>query len=88
VVRARAAGANWLLAVRVPKGLAKYVARKGSIAVNGVSLTVNAVKGAEFDVNLIPHTLTATNLGALRLGDRVNFEVDLLARYVEKLRGR
>ena len=86
VARAKAAGANRLLAVTVPKALAKYVARKGSIAVNGVSLTVNAVNGAGFEVNLIPHTLAASNLGELDAGDRVNLEVDLLARYVERLR--
>jgi riboflavin synthase len=85
VVRTKPAGGNRLLAVRAPKALAKYVARKGSIAVNGVSLTVNAVNGAEFEVNLIPHTLSASNLGELRKGDPVNLEVDMLARYVERL---
>jgi riboflavin synthase len=85
VVRAGAGGANRRLTVAVPKALAKYVARKGSIAVNGVSLTVNAVNGVEFEVNLIPHTLAASNLGDLRAGDRVNLEVDLLARYAERL---
>jgi riboflavin synthase len=88
VTRTKAAGSNRMLAVAVPKALAKYVARKGSITVNGVSLTVNQVDGAAFEVNLIPHTLAATNLGALRQGDKVNLEVDLLARYVERLRGR
>jgi riboflavin synthase len=86
VARIDAAGDNRLLAVTAPKALAKYVARKGSIAVNGVSLTVNAVRGAEFEVNLIPHTLAATNLGELKVGDRVNIEVDMLARYVERLK--
>jgi riboflavin synthase len=85
VRRTKAAGANRMLAVAVPKALAKYVARKGAIAVNGVSLTVNEVDGAAFEVNLIPHTLAATNLGALRRGDKVNLEVDLLARYAERL---
>jgi riboflavin synthase len=85
VARTRAAGGNRLLAVAAPRALAKYIARKGSIAVNGVSLTVNEVAGAEFEVNLIPHTLAASNLGDLRAGDRVNLEVDLLARYVERL---
>jgi riboflavin synthase len=88
VARINAAGDNRLLAVTAPKALAKYVARKGSIAVNGASLTVNAVRGAEFEVNLIPHTLAATNLGELKVGSRVNLEVDLLARYVERLYGR
>ena len=78
-------GDNRLLAVVAPAGLAKYIARKGSIAVNGVSLTVNEVNGAEFSVNVIPHTLRATGLQDLRAGDRVNLEVDLLARYVERL---
>jgi riboflavin synthase len=85
VGRTKAAGGSRLLAVAVPKALAKYVARKGSIAVNGVSLTVNAVNGAVFEVNLIPHTLAASNLGALRAGDKVNLEVDMLARYVARL---
>jgi riboflavin synthase len=88
VARIKAAGGNRLLAVAAPKALAKYVARKGSIAVNGVSLTVNAVRGAEFEVNLIPHTLAASNLGELKVGERVNLEVDLLARYVERLKNR
>ena len=87
VARIERSGGNRRLAVAVPKALAKYVARKGSIAVNGVSLTVNEVNGATFTVNLIPHTLTATNLGDLREGDRVNLEVDMLARYVERLHG-
>jgi len=85
VARLEAAGDNRLLVVAAPKELAKYVARKGSIAVNGVSLTVNTVNGAEFAVNLIPHTVTATNLGELRAGDKVNLEVDMLARYLERL---
>ncbi|MGH8633613.1 MAG: riboflavin synthase, partial [Burkholderiales bacterium] len=88
VARRRVAGGNRLLAVAAPKALAKYVARKGSIAVNGVSLTVNGVNGAEFKANLIPHTLAASNLGELSVGDRVNLEVDMLARYVERLHGR
>ena len=71
--------------IRVPEVLARYVAQKGSIAVDGVSLTVNAVEGGRFQVNLIPHTLSATTLRALRAGSRVNVEVDLLARYVDRL---
>jgi riboflavin synthase len=88
VTRVKAAGDNRLVTMRAPKALSRYIARKGSIAVNGVSLTVNAVNGAEFAVNLIPHTLAATNLGELRAGDEVNLEVDMLARYVERLRGK
>jgi len=79
------AGENRLLRVRAPRALARYIARKGSIAVHGVSLTVNAVRGAEFEVNLIPHTLAVTTLKHLRTGDRVNLEVDPLARYAERL---
>jgi len=79
------AGADRLLRVRAPRGLARYIARKGSIAVHGVSLTVNVVRGAEFEVNLIPHTLAVTTLKRLRTGDRVNLEVDPLARYAERL---
>ena len=86
VKRVKPRGDNRLLAVAVPRGLAKYIARKGSIAVNGVSLTVNAVKGTEFTVNLIPHTLVSTNLGELRARGRVNLEVDMMARYLERLR--
>jgi len=85
VTRLREAGADRLLRVRAPRGLARYIARKGSIAVHGVSLTVNAVRGAEFEVNLIPHTLAVTTLKRLRAGDRVNLEVDPLARYAERL---
>ena len=86
VARFELAGDSRLLSVVAPADLAKYIARKGSIAVNGVSLTVNAVNGAEFSVNLIPHTLRATGLQDLGAGDPVNLEVDLLARYVERLR--
>jgi riboflavin synthase len=69
----------------VPVGLEKYVARKGSICIDGVSLTVNAVEGRRFSVCLIPHTLAVTTLGELLPSDSVNIEVDLLARYVERL---
>ncbi len=85
VTRFEASGENRLLAIAAPRELAKYIARKGSIAVNGVSLTVNAVDGGAFEINLIPHTLQATNLNALTVGSRVNLEVDLLARYVERM---
>jgi len=85
VTRFEPAGGNRRLRVRAPAGLARYIARKGSIAVQGVSLTVNAVKGAEFEVNLIPHTLAVTTFKHLRKGERVNLEVDPLARYAERL---
>ncbi len=72
---------------RVPEPLARYVAPKGSATVDGVSLTVNEVEGCIFGVNLIPHTLEVTTLGTLVPGRRVNFEVDIIARYVERLLG-
>ncbi len=78
-------GESWLLRVRAPQELARYIARKGSITVQGVSLTVNAVDGALFDVNLIPHTVSVTTLKLLKAGSRVNLEVDLIARYVERM---
>jgi riboflavin synthase len=74
--------------VRVPAPLARYVARKGSVTLDGVSLTVNGVHGEDFDVNLVPHTLEVTTLGDLTVGDRVNVEVDLIARYTERLLGQ
>ena len=87
VVRFDALGDNRLLAVRIPAALRRYVAQKGSITVSGVSLTVNAIEDNLFRVNLIPHTLAATNLGRLHPGARVNLEVDLVARYLERLVG-
>jgi riboflavin synthase len=68
-----------------PAALARYIARKGSVTLDGVSLTVNSVDGVKFSINLIPHTLEVTTLGALAPGVRVNLEIDLLARYVERL---
>lgn len=78
-------GDNRVLRFSMPAALARYVARKGSVTVNGVSLTVNVAGADGFAVNLIPHTLGATNLGALRAGDAVNLEIDLIARYVERM---
>ena len=69
----------------VPEALARYVARKGSVCVDGVSLTVNGVGGRRFDVNLVPHTLTVTTLGDLAPGRAVNLEVDIIARYLERM---
>ncbi len=77
--------ANREIIVRYPVELGRYFARKGSIAVNGVSLTVNVVTTDTFSVNLIPHTLAVTNLKDLKQGHRVNLEIDLVARYVERL---
>ncbi|MEA3192039.1 MAG: riboflavin synthase [Betaproteobacteria bacterium] len=74
-----------VLVFKMPKELSRYVARKGSICVDGVSLTVNRVDGDSFEVNLIPHTLEVTTLGRLKKGSRVNLEVDLIARYVERM---
>lgn len=74
------------LAIDAPAAIARYIAPKGSIAVDGVSLTTNTVDGSRFTVNLIPHTLTITTLGQLAAGAKVNLEVDLIARYVERLR--
>jgi len=85
VAQFEAVGDNRRLVVEAPPAIARYIARKGSIAVNGVSLTVNAVEGNSFEVNLIAHTLAATTLQQLKPGARVNLEVDLLARYIERL---
>ena len=71
--------------VRAPAALARYIAAKGSVAVDGVSLTVNEVEGAEFGVNIIAHTAAHTGFGVLRPGDAVNLEIDMLARYVARL---
>lgn len=70
---------------KAPKSLSRYVARKGSICIDGVSLTVNRVRGDSFEVNLIPHTLKVTTLKRLARGSKVNLEIDLLARYLERL---
>jgi riboflavin synthase len=78
-------GGSVLLEVVAPSELARFVAPKGSIAIDGVSLTVNTVDARHFSVNLIPHTLAVTTLGALRAGTHVNLEVDLIARYLERL---
>ncbi|MEQ1837726.1 MAG: riboflavin synthase [Candidatus Nitrotoga sp.] len=78
-------GESWKLTVDAPPTLEKYIAIKGSITINGVSLTVNDVADTIFNVNLIPHTLTATTLHELRAGTKVNLEIDLIARYVERM---
>ena len=76
---------SWRLDIRAPGSLGRYLAPKGSIAVNGVSLTVNKVLGNDFSINLIPHTLEQTMLKDLRTGSRVNLEADMLARYADRL---
>lgn len=82
------AGRNWRLAIDAPAELARFIADKGSIAVDGVSLTVNGVRGVRFHVNLIPHTLAVTTLHSLAPGARVNLEVDMMARYAARLLDR
>ncbi len=86
VLRRESDGDSLRFALRAPAALAKYIARKGSICIDGVSLTVNEVMDAEFTVNIIPHTRMRTIIGQYREGSRVNLEVDLLARYLERLR--
>lgn len=81
-------GANLVLGIRATPALLRYIVEKGSIAVAGVSLTVNAVDAETFSVAIIPHTKDETTLGELAIGDRVNLEVDILAKHVEKLLGK
>ena len=85
VLRFDAVGDNRLLEIRAPQEIARYIARKGSIVVDGTSLTTNAVSGTDFTINLIPHTLENTTLNRLQPGSKVNLEVDLIARYCERL---
>jgi riboflavin synthase len=79
------ADGSWRLDIRAPGSMGRYLAHKGSVAVNGVSLTVNSVRGNDFSINLIPHTLEQTMLKALKAGSRVNLEADMLARYADRL---
>lgn len=79
------AGESTVMQVRAPAAIARYIAAKGSITVNGVSLTVNSVAGDAFSVNLIPHTLAVTTLQDLQAGSAVNLEIDLIARYMERM---
>ena len=76
---------SWRLEFELPAPLMRFVAPKGSIGINGVSLTVNKVDGRRFDVNIIPHTLKVTTLGELKIEDGVNIEIDVIARYLERL---
>lgn len=85
VIKFAPLGESHELVIRAPKALAPYIAHKGSITVNGVSLTVNWVKGEDFSINLIPHTIQATNFKHLCAGKPVNLEVDLVARYLERM---
>lgn len=85
VVKFVPVGESHELVIRAPAAIAGYIAKKGSVTVNGVSLTVNRVEGREFSINLIPHTVAMTNLRHLQAGSRVNLEIDLIARYVERM---
>jgi riboflavin synthase len=76
---------SWRMEFELPVSLMRFVAAKGSVCVNGVSLTVNTVEGTRFDVNIIPHTLKVTTLGELEVGDGVNVEIDVIARYLDRL---
>lgn len=88
IVERRQEGDSYRFAFRVPDAFAAAIAPKGSVALDGVSLTVNEVHGSCFGVNIIPHTLAQTSFGAAKVGDMVNFEVDMLARYVARLLDR
>ena len=85
VIEKKADGRSYRFTFKAPDNLAKYIAEKGSICINGISLTVNEVKGAEFSVNIVPYTLQETTLRDAKIGTSVNLEVDLLARYMERL---
>ena len=86
VLEVREEGASTRVSFRAPETLARFIAPKGSVALNGTSLTVNEVDGATFGINLIPHTKSVTTWGQVRTGDSVNLEVDTMARYVARLR--
>jgi len=85
IVEIRPENESVRMVFEVPESLAKFVAAKGSVALDGVSLTVNHVEGRKFGVNIIPHTQSVTSFGAYQAGDRVNMEIDMLARYVARL---
>jgi riboflavin synthase len=85
VVNRREVARSVQFRIRAPEALAKYIAEKGSVCVDGVSLTVNAIHGAEFEVNIVPHTLAETTLGTIKEDSEVNLEVDVVARYLERL---
>ena len=85
VVSRSSAGRSIKFVIRAPNELAKYIAQKGSVCVEGISLTVNEVRGAEFDLNIVPHTLQETTMQHLQAGSPVNLEVDIIARYLERL---
>jgi riboflavin synthase len=76
---------SWRFRLRAPRDIAKYIAQKGSITVDGTSLTVNVIEGSEFELNIVPHTMLHTVIGGYKVGTKVNLEVDLVARYLERL---
>ncbi|BBF93438.1 riboflavin synthase [Blastochloris tepida] len=85
VISRRDADAQATFVIRAPKALARFIAAKGSVALDGTSLTVNTVENDDFSVHIIPHTLAVTTWGAVKAGDRLNLEVDLMARYAARL---
>lgn len=85
VTQRRDDGRSVRFSIKAPDELAKYIAEKGSVSVDGISLTVNAVNGAEFELNIVPHTLQETTMGDFRSDQKVNLEVDIIARYLERL---
>jgi len=85
VVRKEQDGRSFRFDIQVPQALGRYIAEKGSVCIDGISLTVNQVEGLIFSVNIVPHTLSMTTLGTIESGDKVNIEVDILARYLERL---
>jgi riboflavin synthase len=85
VVERTKQGESTSFKISAPQSLVKYIAKKGSITINGVSLTVNSIEGDVFDVNIVPYTFSVTTLGRLEVGTKVNLEVDIIARYLEQL---
>ena len=82
LVSSKKTGGSYELKFKISKNLRQFIAKKGSVAINGISLTINSVKGSEISLNIIPYTWNKTNLHKLAVGDRINLEVDMLARYV------
>jgi riboflavin synthase len=85
IISRKTEGRSERFVIRAPNALAKYIAEKGSICVDGISLTVNGVSGAEFELNIVPHTLVETTMSEFKPGTQVNLEVDIIARYLERL---
>ncbi len=85
IVELREDGRSWRFVIETPTGLSRYICKKGSVCVDGVSLTVNEVEDSRFGVNIIPHTMNETVFSDYRIGIRVNLEVDIIARYLERL---